>query len=197
MEQAAHKISEFHGTPEEQKLGRQVRGADEGLRGLRRLPLRGAARRDARGRGLYHGAAAPVGAHALGRAEVPARPWRRCCSSSPTCCCWMSRPTTSTCRAWRGWRTTYSTFNGTVITGQPRPLLPGPRRQEDRRTGPRPGQAVPRQLLRLCPRPRAAAARPRSRPTTASATSSRNNWNTSSASRPTRSGRARRPAGSR
>ena len=33
-----------------------------------------------------------------------------CCSTSPTCCCWTSRPTIWTPRAWPGWKTICATI---------------------------------------------------------------------------------------
>jgi energy-coupling factor transporter ATP-binding protein EcfA2 len=39
--------------------------------------------------------------------SVGASPWRACCSTRPSCCCWMSRPTTWTSKASTGWPATW------------------------------------------------------------------------------------------
>ena len=36
--------------------------------------------------------------------SAPAQCWHDCCSANPTCCCWMSPPTTWTLKPWNGWK---------------------------------------------------------------------------------------------
>jgi len=80
--------------------------------------------------------------------------WPRCCSPAPTCCCWTSPPTTSTCRGWPRWRswsarsaarswwsrTTASSALGCDAGGGDRRVQP-PDRGVRRRLGRVPGRA--------------------------------------------------------
>ena len=61
---------------------------------------------------------------ALRRRDPPRRPRPARWSASPTCCCWTSPPTISTCRPSNGSRSGWPGFRGALLVDQPRPRLP-------------------------------------------------------------------------
>ena len=92
--------------------------------------------------------------------------WRRSCCSRATCWCSTSRPTTSTSRRARRWRTRSSELRGHADRRQPRSLLPRPRLHAPAGDRRRPAGGAPRQLQRLAPPrcQRSASARANRRP---------------------------------
>ena len=62
------------------------------------------------GLGFDEAAQAPAGGLVLRRLADAGRAGRRRCSPRPTCCCWTSRPTTSTSKRPCGWKAGWRAF---------------------------------------------------------------------------------------